>query len=224
MKRGLTLIEVLVAVAIIAILVALITAGLVQSRRQAYATDELSALRQLGQAAQMYVESYDRWPRGTPPLVSVRLVPEQLVASKLDPTPRGMANELMLQSVQSKQYEPFLTTYRNTFIGPREFSFADYANFEREILPKPGGGWLVSMGDLWRVWTDESMNPDEKVTAPARYRRLFLDGSVNYRPNPHFRYKTEKVEAVGAKWEWLYFDPTPEEKQKYFEELSASMP
>jgi prepilin-type N-terminal cleavage/methylation domain-containing protein len=60
-RRGLTLIELIVVVAIIAILVAVIFPAIANSREAAYKTTAIKQLQQLGQAAALYSNDFDAY-------------------------------------------------------------------------------------------------------------------------------------------------------------------
>jgi prepilin-type N-terminal cleavage/methylation domain-containing protein len=67
MKRGFTLIETLVVVAIIALLAAILFPAFQSARGMARSAVCQSNLKQLGAAIQMYTQDYDRYPRGIDP-------------------------------------------------------------------------------------------------------------------------------------------------------------
>ena len=60
-RTGATLIEILVVIGILAILIAILLPMLFRSRQQAYATQCVSNMEQLGSAFAMYVQDWDEW-------------------------------------------------------------------------------------------------------------------------------------------------------------------
>jgi general secretion pathway protein G len=67
MKRGFTLIEILVVVGIIALLSAILFPVFQSARERGRTAVCLSNLKQIGTAVAMYVQDYDRFPRGLDP-------------------------------------------------------------------------------------------------------------------------------------------------------------
>lgn len=67
MKRGFTLVEILVIVAIISVLAMMLFPAFQSARNMARTTVCQSNLKQLGMAVALYVQDYDRFPRGLDP-------------------------------------------------------------------------------------------------------------------------------------------------------------
>ena len=175
-NRGVTLIEALAVLAVVAVLLAVLVPVLGASRRKAYATDDLSRLRQLGQAASLYQSTADRWPRGVPDLVNAGLVPKELGASTLDRSSVGIANELAASWGKDRRPStPNDVPYRLSFVGQREARINEEI-VDRFILTNPTGGWVV---DLMQA---RKGNLPDYSDAKGRYRRLQYDGAVGWRP------------------------------------------
>jgi competence protein ComGC len=90
--KAFTLIEFLVTVGVIIILAGIIFAVYNQSKSSAEDVSSLSNLRQLGQAASMYVDANGAWPISARYLVDTKMVPEELLQSANDHSERGLGN------------------------------------------------------------------------------------------------------------------------------------
>jgi prepilin-type N-terminal cleavage/methylation domain-containing protein len=173
MKRAFTLVEMLVVMAIVAILFGVLLPVLAKSRREAHTADNISNLRQLGQAAQLYHEQNDRYPWGTIDLVQAKLVPPTICASHLDSTPKGISNEIAdyLGHHARMNDEELGVSYKSTYAGPREYRM-DPEVYKEWVTAERAGGWLVDLTSAER-----GRDPDY-ITANGVYRRLLFDGSV----------------------------------------------
>jgi len=171
-----TLAETMAVIAIVAILLAILVPVLGSARRRAYATDDLSRLRQLGQAAALYHDQTERWPRGVPDLDDARLVPKELAVSVLDHSINGITNEMAaLWGQDRRPSSPNKVDYRLSFIGQRELRLNEDV-VDKWIVSDTSGGWLVDL-----VESKRGRQPDYS-DASGTYKRLQYDGSVVSRP------------------------------------------
>jgi len=165
--RGFSLKELLIVVAILAVLAAILLPVLARSRQDGYRTAEMSAMRQMGLAAQIYFEREGARALGTLPLVEAGDLPKEMCASPRDSIPTGLANYLLSASRLSVRTTP----YKNSFMGLREFGHTSDSAHLREIEDAPSSGWLLNLIDT-----------EKPVPMPLAYRgpyhRLLFDGSV----------------------------------------------
>src|SRR5690606_19642579 len=94
MKRGFTLVEMLVIVAIISLLAMILFPAFQSARNMARSTVCQSNLKQLGMAVALYVQDYDRFPRGLDP--SDKYAPE--IWNSRPDVQEFLANTPLLQS------------------------------------------------------------------------------------------------------------------------------
>lgn len=174
MRKAFTLIEVLAAIAIIAILMAIVSPMILSAKAASLRTVDLSNLRQLGQAYAIYSERSGAPPLGTAPLIDTGLIPKDLVSSPTDKTDVGHANRIVKEySADLPQYAKKIRPYRSSYVGFWEYGW-QLSRFEKYIVDAPGGGWLVSLMDSKSTMKDNSFAGSLK----GRYLRLRLDGSV----------------------------------------------
>ncbi|HSI72961.1 MAG TPA: prepilin-type N-terminal cleavage/methylation domain-containing protein [Fimbriimonas sp.] len=204
-KSGFSLVETLVVISVISVISGIMLPVLVNSKKAANKTDDMSKLRQLGQAAAMYESQYGEFPLTTRQLVSANMVPAELCATKADLSPSGIGNELIKftnRRLPSGTQVP-LASYKNSFIGLGEFGLAPRV-MDIYVLTGPGAGWLV----------DASESERTAFPTPTQwkgvYRRLTIDGAVIVR-------KHEDIELIDDKGEkrpgrtpvQLFVDPNP---------------
>lgn len=175
MKRffGFSLVELLVVIAIIGILAALVLPALVAAKNQAKVTDNLSQLRQLGQAAALYNQDHGLYPRGTKPLVAGNYVPASLAASPLDETREGLSNRALKDTMTPAplQNPTRRASYKNTYMGVMEL-FDNTESLERLTQKHGSVGWLLDFTSSER---GRNYFP---ITWKGSYRRLNQDTSV----------------------------------------------
>jgi prepilin-type N-terminal cleavage/methylation domain-containing protein len=173
MRKGFSMVEILVAFAIIGVLAGLLLPVLGSSRKQALLTNDMSNLKQLATAALLYREQNERFPGGTIDLVRTKLVPAELCASHMDANPKGIGNDIGDFTGYHARLSPMnlVVAYKNSYAGAREYRL-DPAEYEKWATPERAGGWLLNL-------TAAKRGPGrDYVSAKGTYQRLLFDGSV----------------------------------------------
>jgi prepilin-type N-terminal cleavage/methylation domain-containing protein len=169
--RGLTLIEVLVVVAIVAIITAIISPSLIHAKKSAMGSVNTAQLRQAGVAHGIYVADFGEAFPDSRVLVNAGYLEEALLADPLDPTPSGWMNVL--------RDGPYPTI---PSMGDPSAHFDSYWNvketlgqllIDRLMERDPNFGWLVApymtaatgVTDYWGPYV-------------GTYKRLRFDGSA----------------------------------------------
>lgn len=169
--RGVTLVEILVAISIMLVLIGVLAPVIVVAKRKAKESSDLNEMHQLGLAGAMYQEQSGDFPTGTAPLVRSGLAPITICSGLVDPYPQGLAN--MLVSAAESHYgssNTLVTPYRNSYVGPREFNMS-MAVLRKYLGDAKAEGWLVDLSSGTRV------DPTNGLFM-GRYRRLLNDTSV----------------------------------------------
>jgi len=170
-QRGVTLMEVLAALGVIVVLIAIVAPVLVTAKIKAKESSDLNELHQLGLAGAMYHDQYGEFPTGTAPLVSSGLAPASICSGLIDQYPQGLANLVVSQT--EFHYGPGVkleTPYRNSYIGPREFGMS-MLQLRKYLGEAQAVGWLVDVS-AWRP----ALNPGSLPS--GRYRRVLDDSAV----------------------------------------------
>lgn len=172
-SRGFTLVEVLMVIAILAILAALTFGVAARAKLRAKVTGDMANLRQIGQSIEIYASDNDiRRPYVLDDLVTAGRLDKHLVAGAADPTSEGYANLLRAW---------FLETFHRQTAKPAPFKLSycslsdlgiDRPLTENEEGPRKG--WLIfpSEGKLF-----QTVAVDPRYLAGS-YLRLCYDGSV----------------------------------------------
>jgi len=174
--RGITLIEVIVTLAIILVLAAILLSTFNSAKGKANSTSDISKMKQLGAAGALYNETYGEFPMSTIPLVQLKMVQNELVASNLDPFPRGLANYVCEDPINNLDPKPgYSTVYKRSFIGPAEFAVPEFA-FNKFVKGKEGSGWLI---ELSTARAGQKFKGGELIMQRVGpYKRLLFDTSV----------------------------------------------
>lgn len=169
-NRGLTLIEVLAAISIMLVLIAIVAPVLVIAKEKAKESSDLNELHQLGLAGAMYHDQFGEFPTGVAPLVASGLAPTSICSGLVDQYSERLANVVVSRA--GRHYGAGIkleTPYRNSYIGPREFGMT-MVQLRKYLGDAQATGWLVDLSS-WRP----SLNPG---LPPIRYRRVLDDSAV----------------------------------------------
>ncbi|MCW5937185.1 MAG: type II secretion system protein [Fimbriimonadaceae bacterium] len=211
--RGLSLIEVLIVVAIAAILFLVLQPVFITSKRQAMQSDSTSRLHQLGLAAQIYSEANGLKVRSCFELVEAGQVQSSLCTAPLDPTQEGYSNIVMRQlsrgRLGDKSVHP--RPYKLSFVGSRD------ANVSDAELAKASSnlGWLIDLSPS----ESESGGVIEPLLLAMRkgvYLRLLEDTSVVRRVFTKVSIRNKQgqtVECSGNPWLFADFEQKIMEEQ-----------
>lgn len=212
MRRGLTLVETLVVLAIIAVVAGLLLPVLAQARRKGYDADDLSRLRQLGAAGNIYHEQHGTWPYGTADLVASGMVPRELANLNGDKTAAGLANEVAeFRSKLGVKATGLQVPYKNSPIGLREYRISA-KNLNQFIETGAAGGWLLDFTTVKKGVLADFMD------ATGNYRRLCFDGSVQTRTLKAYDCSYKGTPSPCRMPETWFVDPD-EEMKKWMREL-----
>ncbi|MFZ4508061.1 MAG: type II secretion system protein [Fimbriimonas sp.] len=200
-RRAYTLIEILVAIAIIGVMSALILSSLAQSKRSGQSASETEMMRQLGQAAAIYAENDGVRPRGTAELLATGLIGKSLCVSPLDRTPEGMANlvsETSYFGLDKATNDGRRRDYRTSYFGPWDLGYSQrYLNELTET--SPNAGWLISLGS-------GLLPRGREIPREGQYRRLLNDGAVVVR-----QIRSVQTPNGGARaWQFFFADYSDE--------------
>jgi prepilin-type N-terminal cleavage/methylation domain-containing protein len=170
-KRGFTLIEVLVVIGILLLLMALVLPAVTRAKQGVKAANDISNLRQLGQAAAIYQDQTGQLPLGAAVLVEAKLVPSLICAAMNDSSARGIANLFAEHhAAVAPEYRAVVTPYKNSFLGLREL-MTPKDKLDEQFEGGSAQGWLVDLSEAvpsepYGLWWS------------GNYRRLLNDGAV----------------------------------------------
>lgn len=187
MRRGFTLTELLVCIAIIAVIAAFLFPTLTRAKQSARAAEHTSQLKQLGQAWSIYSSEYDDELPLLSKLYASGQIDRRLFESKCDPNPRGWSHYYPSGPEAGYPY-----TSKVSVLDYSEMSqgFGRYRdpNIELDILYSfDGAGWAVMPGcDAKPFFTAvDSMNTVDRLALfYGSFTRLRLDTSVVRREIP----------------------------------------
>lgn len=163
----------MVAVLILTILAGLTMPALFQGRRSSFGAVEISNLRQIGQAALIYEQTYGDHPLGTRLLVQTKLIPPEICSSPLDDSREGLANLFVAEAAKSSDvYATRKVPYKNSFTSFDTMAWT-LQRKKKYLDNNPSPGWLVSLAAGTPAIPGQILG-----SYTGRYRRLLMDGSV----------------------------------------------
>lgn len=170
-RRGVTLVEILIVMAVLMVLSAIVAPLLVQAQRRSHDAVDISNLRQLGIASALYQEAFGRPALRTTELVNSGHIPTGLCLSPTDGTLKGVANEIHLVAVspQERAVET-LAEYKNSYIGVGDIGL-DNEGYKSIILPFENPGNFVGLSYSKPI-------PATVIGFEGSYFRLLADGSI----------------------------------------------
>lgn len=174
--RAFTLVELLVVVAVVALLAGLLTAAVLASKRRGREAFDIGSLRQLGVAAQLYTDEYEKAPSLVKELTQSEMTPKNLWSGALDSTKEGIRNRLVAIGGRGK-FQP--ESFRITFLPIGDLNLDSRLAHDSTIVPQErmsNRGWLIDLGPANMNWQSHSA-----YFVVGRYHRLLMDGSVQTR-------------------------------------------
>jgi prepilin-type N-terminal cleavage/methylation domain-containing protein len=111
LERGFTLVELMVVVAIIALIAGLIIPNYVHARRQATVSSTQATMKQIGTALELYFADHQDYPAGSHVSVSAALF--------------GGANNSYLNSTPSNARQDYVYTYSGGTSAPPSYDIED---------------------------------------------------------------------------------------------------
>lgn len=172
-RAGFTLVEILVVIGILVVLAAIITPAVVRAKVEARTVDELSALRQIHVALELYRGDYGKDPPNVPQMVKAGYSKPHLYASFFDALPEGMAN---WHRGISAEMGIAATNYKDSRLPLTELAGPQIV---QSVSESKGAGWLVSFaqrpGDTYPGHERDSVLARQWR---GRYLRVLNDGAV----------------------------------------------
>lgn len=203
---GVTIVEVLIVTAIVAVLTAIGLPAISAAIRSAAVTDDIGKLRQLGVAAALYQEDEGKQALTVEHLVKARRIPVKLATSKLDVTTEGIANLV-------RDGTPFLSPspIRITFVGLGDYRYTAEAveRFGDEISEN---GWLVNLSI-----SKLRSRGEYGCLMDGLYHRLLNDGSVRVKRHVLLPWSLDGKPGVTCSPYWLFFDIDKTWKQAFLQ-------
>jgi prepilin-type N-terminal cleavage/methylation domain-containing protein len=171
-RSGVSLVEVVIAVAVVAILVAILTPAVGLGRDSANVADSTARLRQLGLAASQYAEDNGRFPGGCLEAARVGGLRPEYCALPHDRTSLGLGQECAQHMVYPP---PPIADHRYTYYGYTD-AWLTWNRFMELNREGTNLGWLVDMTPGKRKGRGVCIHE-------GPYLRLLFDGAVVRRHN-----------------------------------------
>lgn len=199
MRRAITLVELLICIAIIMVLAGLIFPVMSAARFRAAETADISKMRQLGAASEVYCQD-----GGLPylldlaPLVLTKAVPDSILSSSNDRSRLGYHHAWRDSAITFPlpgQKEGLLWGHRVSFATPTGTYGVTEPKYRKWLGEDPTAGWLVNMS---RAVSDgcDVVGTNEAGRDCGSYHRLLHDGSVQFRKSTGYSYRNGSGELI----------------------------
>lgn len=171
-SMGVTLVEILVVVAIVAVLAAILLPVYSRAKWSAYDTTNISNLKQIGLAGAMYADTHQiKAPLSLHPLVDEGSIPLNIIVSPNDGFTLGQGGYLREKvHVQTGSVGP--KRYRFSYWGREELGI-NYKNIDRS---EPY--YQLGQNRGWLLYFRETKTDSSFIKDGAPYFRLLIEGSV----------------------------------------------
>ncbi|MFW5697249.1 MAG: type II secretion system protein [Fimbriimonadaceae bacterium] len=181
MNRAFTLIELLIVIAIIAVVAAIIFPVYSQAKKRSTAASDISNLRQIGLAASLYQDEHETVPLAgydTRTLLKQKRIEVELLRCETDPTDRGWNNHFRAVLTRGGRQADWIikpTDYFDSHINALDRMSKVHLLDIKETDPE--SGWLAALTHS----KPNRIDPDRStIFTGGSYHRLLFDGSVQH--------------------------------------------
>lgn len=171
--KAFTLLEILAVIAILAIIAGILFPVLRNAQAQSRVSEDISNLRQIGQAQAIYQNDTGTEIFRCAPLVKAKLIPKEICVSQSDQEPDGIANAILNNlAADSPEYQSTVDSFRKSYLGITDVILSNPATTEN-IRESGSAGWLANLARIERP-----INVRANFIWKGRYERLLFDGAV----------------------------------------------
>lgn len=172
-RKGVTLVEVLIVVAVIAVVAAIILPVIARSRDRAVVVNDISNLRQIGMAAEMYQSDFGKWPDGLAPLIGPDYInDDRILRSPHDTYKEGASRRLSrLLGFPERELDPSLPPV--TYVSYKEAGIMLWY-YDENLRSQNMSGWLINPVKF-------KLDAERGPYLVGSFERLLWDGSVQVR-------------------------------------------
>jgi prepilin-type N-terminal cleavage/methylation domain-containing protein len=173
LRSGLTLIEVMIVIAVIAVLCGCVFPALIKARKEGYRTSDLSKLKQTALSGSMYADAFGEFPLFHREVTDAGLLPSEMAKLTLDPYAGGL--ETYFATAKNLPSLDHLPSYPSSFMAVGDAGHP--RSRMRSFMEQPNAGWCFSSLEL------KSSLSYPELLGP-NYFRVRIDGGVSKLPIP----------------------------------------
>ena len=197
---GLTTVELLTVVAIVATTIAIVMPVLARAKLAGLESVEISQLRQIGQSKNIYSSDSNDGDCDLNDLIAASAIPKVLLSSPLDPDSKGRSNRIAIELVSvAGAPADYSKAFRLSYVGAHTFGWPK-GIVDKYLAEKPRRGWLLSYSRSVPKRGYETLFNGQR----GQYLRLLLDGSVMH--SSHDVTDTMLDESPGDSGDSPFFD------------------